>query len=106
MQLGMIGLGRMGASMVRRLTRGGHECVVYDVSRKPSRPSCIRAPSGRRRSRTFAQPLAKPRAVWLMVPAAVVDPSWRAWRRCSNLATSSSMAATPTTATTSGAAPS
>ena len=73
MQLGMVGLGRMGASMVRRLMRGGHDCVVYDLS--PAAVSALAA-EGAVPSESVAQfvgSLSTPRAVWLMVPAAVVD---------------------------------
>ncbi len=73
MQLGMIGLGRMGASMVRRLLRGGHDCVVYDLA--PAAVSALAA-EGAVPSESlagFVAALATPRAVWLMVPAAVVD---------------------------------
>ena len=74
MQLGMIGLGRMGANMVRRLLRGGHQCVVFDVDREaPLRRWPGRAPSGPPRWRSSSRSWTKPRAVWLMVPAAVVD---------------------------------
>jgi 6-phosphogluconate dehydrogenase len=73
MQAGMIGLGRMGANMVRRLMRGGHECVAYDVT-----PAAVKtiAAEGARGAATlddFVAALQKPRVVWLMVPAAVVD---------------------------------
>ena len=75
MQVGMIGLGRMGANMVRRLMRGGHECVVYDVS-----PDAVKgmAGEGARPSaslKDFVTNLAQPRAVWLMIPAALVQPT-------------------------------
>ena len=73
MQLGMIGLGRMGANMVRRLIKKGHNCVVFDRS-----PQAVeRVGQGQsRRLRVladFVKKLEKPRAIWLMVPAAVVD---------------------------------
>lgn len=73
MQLGMIGLGRMGANMVRRLMRGGHQCVVFDVN--PAAADAL-AKEGAVPSHTideFLGKLTKPRAVWLMVPAGVVD---------------------------------
>ena len=66
----MIGLGRMGANMVRRLLRAGHECVVYDVNPAASRRSPADGAIGRRaRSRTSSASSSTPRAVWLMVPA-------------------------------------
>ena len=73
MQLGMIGLGRMGANMVRRLIGGGHECVVFDMSPKPVAELAKEKAIGASSLADFVQKLAKPRAVWLMVPAAVVD---------------------------------
>ncbi|MEO8139316.1 MAG: phosphogluconate dehydrogenase (NAD(+)-dependent, decarboxylating) [Gemmatimonadota bacterium] len=73
MQLGMLGLGRMGANMVRRLTRGGHECVVYDVLPASVRALAAEGASGAESLKDLAARLAKPRAVWLMVPAAAVD---------------------------------
>jgi 6-phosphogluconate dehydrogenase len=73
MQLGMIGLGRMGANMVRRLLKGGHECVVYDMSAKAVAELVGEKAVGSASLAEFARGLTKPRAVWLMVPAAVVD---------------------------------
>lgn len=72
-QLGMIGLGRMGASMVRRLLRAGHECVVYDVNLDAVSALAREGAKGATSLEDFAARLAKPRAVWLMVPAASVD---------------------------------
>jgi 6-phosphogluconate dehydrogenase len=74
-QLGMIGLGRMGANMVRRLIRGGHECVVYDMSAKAVEELAKEKAVGSASLAEFVKKLAKPRAVWLMVPAGVVDKS-------------------------------
>jgi 6-phosphogluconate dehydrogenase len=73
MQLGMIGLGRMGANMVKRAIHAGHECVVYDVS-----PEVVQALEhdgavGASTLQEFVQKISKPRAVWLMVPAGLVD---------------------------------
>ena len=73
MQIGMIGLGRMGANMVRRLQAGGHECVVYDVN-----PDAVKALTneGARGTGSFTELVAAlkpPRAIWLMLPAAIVD---------------------------------
>ena len=73
MQLGMIGLGRMGANMARRLTKGGHECVVFDVSPKAVAAMVEQKAIGTGSLAEFAGKLQKPRAVWLMVPAAIVD---------------------------------
>ncbi len=73
MQLGMIGLGRMGANMVRRLIGGGHQCVVYDMSQKAVRELVKEQAVGASSLADFVQKLDKPRTVWLMVPAAVVD---------------------------------
>jgi 6-phosphogluconate dehydrogenase len=73
MQLGMIGLGRMGANMVRRLIGGGHECVVFDMSPKTVQELAAEKAVGSTSLADFVKKLAKPRAVWLMVPAAVVD---------------------------------
>ncbi len=73
MQLGMIGLGRMGANMARRLLRAGHRCVVYDVSREAVQDLVSEGAAGGDSLRDFAARLEKPRAVWLMVPAAAVN---------------------------------
>ena len=73
MQLGMIGLGRMGASMVRRLMRHGHECVVYDVNPQSVQALVADSAQGAASLDDFVARLSKPRAVWLMVPAALVD---------------------------------
>src|SRR6201993_2320098 len=69
----MIGLGRMGANMVRRLLRGGHQCVVYDRSPKVVEDLVKEKAVGASSLQAFVQKLDKPRAAWLMVPAAVVD---------------------------------
>jgi 6-phosphogluconate dehydrogenase len=73
MQLGMIGLGRMGANMVRRLLRGGHDCVVFDMSPKAVEELAQEKAVGAADLRDLVKKLETPRAVWLMVPAAVVD---------------------------------
>jgi 6-phosphogluconate dehydrogenase len=75
MQLGMIGLGRMGANMVRRLIKDGHQCVVYDQSPESVQQLSKEKAIGASSLADFVKKLAKPRAVWLMVPAAVVDKS-------------------------------
>ena len=73
MQLGMIGLGRMGANMVRRLLTGGHQCVVFDMSPNAVKELTQEKAVGAASPADFVKKLDKPRAVWLMVPAAVVD---------------------------------
>ena len=69
MQLGMIGLGRMGANMVRRLMRGGHECVVFDLSADNVKQLAGEGATGSNSLDDFIAKLDKPRAVWIMVPA-------------------------------------
>lgn len=73
MQLGMIGLGRMGANMVRRLLKGGHDCVVYDRSAQAVAGLVKEKATGAGSLAEFVKKLKTPRAVWLMVPAAAVD---------------------------------
>ncbi|HWP66234.1 MAG TPA: decarboxylating 6-phosphogluconate dehydrogenase [Candidatus Limnocylindria bacterium] len=73
MQLGMVGLGRMGANMVRRLLRGGHECVVFDRSADAVQSLVREGAVGASSLADLTAKLTKPRAVWLMVPAAAVD---------------------------------
>ena len=73
MQLGMVGLGRMGANMVRRLMKAGHTCVVFDVFPKSVEELAKEKAVGSSSLQDMASKLQKPRAVWLMVPAAVVD---------------------------------
>ena len=73
LQLGMIGLGRMGANMVRRLIRGGSQCVVYDRTPQTVKELVKEQAVGANSLADLVKKLAKPRAVWLMVPAAVVD---------------------------------
>src|SRR6202034_2445748 len=75
LQLGMIGLGRMGANMVRRLIKGGHQCVVYDRSPDAVKDVVKDNALGAAVLADLVQKLNKPRAIWLMVPAAVVDKS-------------------------------
>jgi 6-phosphogluconate dehydrogenase len=70
MQLGMIGLGRMGANMVRRLIGGGHSCVVYDMAPKAVQDLVRENAIGASSLADFTEKLEAPRAVWLMVPAA------------------------------------
>jgi 6-phosphogluconate dehydrogenase len=73
MQLGMIGLGRMGANMVRRLMHAGHECVVYDVDPESVNSLAGEGAVGSGTLAEFVERLTPPRAAWLMVPAAIVD---------------------------------
>jgi 6-phosphogluconate dehydrogenase len=73
MQLGMLGLGRMGSSMVRRLIKAGHECVVYDVHPEPGKALEKDGAVAAASLEDFVTRLIAPRAVWLMLPAGVVD---------------------------------
>jgi 6-phosphogluconate dehydrogenase len=73
MQTGMVGLGRMGANMVRRLLRGGHECVVFNRSPAPVKELVKEGAIGASSLDDFAAKLGKPRVAWMMVPAAAVD---------------------------------
>jgi len=73
MQLGMIGLGRMGANMVRRLMKNSHDCVVFDMFPKAVETLVAEKATGSSSMADLVSKLAAPRAIWLMVPAAVVD---------------------------------
>jgi 6-phosphogluconate dehydrogenase len=73
MQLGMIGLGRMGANLVRRLMADGHTCVAYDVNAAPVKELAGEGATGASSIEEFVGALAKPRAIWIMVPAAFVE---------------------------------
>src|SRR5690242_9863060 len=73
MQLGMIGLGRMGANMVRRLMKGSHQCVVFDKNAANVSLLESEGATGSASLQDFVKKLTPPRAVWIMVPAAVVD---------------------------------
>ena len=73
MEIGMIGLGRMGANMVQRLIAGGHRCVVHDVNIKSVEDMQAKGAAGAKTLEEFVGKLATPRVVWLMVPAGVVD---------------------------------
>jgi 6-phosphogluconate dehydrogenase len=77
MELGMIGLGRMGTNMVRRLLRAGHRCVVYDLHPPAVAALVAEGAVGAASVADLAGKLARPRAVWIMVPAAAVDPTLR-----------------------------
>ena len=73
MQMGMIGLGRMGSNMVQRLLKDGHECVVFDINAGAVAKLAAQGAVGANSLEEFVARLSKPRAVWLMLPAAVVD---------------------------------
>ena len=71
MQIGMMGLGRMGANMVRRLLRDGHECVVYDIDPAAVAALVKAGATGTVSVEDFVGKLSKPRSAWLMLPAAI-----------------------------------
>src|ERR1700722_19504162 len=73
MQLGMIGLGRMGANMVRRILRGGHRCVVFDRSQTSVNALEAEKATGSSSLKDFIAKLEMPRVIWLMVPAGGVE---------------------------------
>src|SRR5690348_510366 len=73
MQIGMIGLGRMGANMARRLMAGGHNAIVYDLSQEAVRALASDGATGAASLDDFVHKLQAPRAVWLMLPAGIVD---------------------------------
>src|ERR1043165_2843685 len=74
MRIGMVGLGRMGANMVRRLIKGGHECVAYDNSAEAVKAVVAQGAKGAKTLAELVEGLPGPRVVWIMVPASVVDP--------------------------------
>lgn len=73
MQLGMIGLGRMGGNMVRRLLRSGHKCVVFDLNETAVAALAADGATGAASLESFIQSLQRPRAIWIMLPAGIVD---------------------------------
>ena len=104
MQIGDDRLGRMGANMVRRLMRDGHECVVYDVNPRAVKALVEEGALGTASLEQFVGQAQKPRVVWLMLPAAIIDETIAELvASCWSRATSSSTAAIPTTTTTSTA---
>ena len=77
MELGMIGLGRMGNNMVRRLMRAGHQCVVFDIHPEAVQLLAKEGAVGANSLEEFVKKLKAPRTVWMMVPAGVVDTTLR-----------------------------
>jgi 6-phosphogluconate dehydrogenase len=75
MQLGMIGLGRMGSNLVRRLMRDGHECVAYDVNAEAVKTLAAEGADGASSIAEFVSKLSRPRNIWIMVPAGIVQPT-------------------------------
>jgi 6-phosphogluconate dehydrogenase len=96
MQIGMIGLGRMGANMVRRLLKNGQTCVVFDRSPNAVKDLVKEKAIGATSLADLVMKLDRPRAIWLMVPAAVVDETMASYRLYWKLAIPSLMAAIPT----------
>jgi 6-phosphogluconate dehydrogenase len=84
MQLGMVGLGRRGANLVRRLMRDGHHCVVVDVNADVVKELESEGATGLSSLKEFVSELEKPRAAWLMLPAVIVDQTLMSWCRCSS----------------------
>ncbi|MEO6910547.1 MAG: phosphogluconate dehydrogenase (NAD(+)-dependent, decarboxylating) [Edaphobacter sp.] len=78
MELGMIGLGRMGTNMVLRLQRAGHRCVVFDTKQEAVQALAKEGAKGTTSLKEFVDTLKRPRAIWMMVPAAAVDPTLKA----------------------------
>ena len=78
MELGMIGLGRMGTNMVRRLLRAGHQCAVFDLHPEAVQAIVKEGAVGSTSLEDFADKLKRPRAIWMMLPAAVVRPTLNA----------------------------
>jgi NAD binding domain of 6-phosphogluconate dehydrogenase len=106
MQMGMIGLGRMGANMARRLLAGGHRCVIFDRSPKAVEELTGANAVGASSIVDLVKKLDTPRAIWLMVPAAAVDATIGDLRPGSRVRRHpSSTAAIPITSTTYGARP-
>ena len=83
MQIGMIGLGRMGSNMARRLMRAGHDCVVYDANAEAVSALVAEGAAGAGSPEELLARLEKPRAVWLMLPAAITGKG-QSWIACSS----------------------
>ena len=103
MKIGMIGLGRMGSNMVRRLAKSGHACVVYDNNAAAASALADVGAAAASSPADLIAKLSAPRIVWIMIPAGAVDALLETLQPVLRPATSSSMAAIPTTPTTSGA---